>query len=250
MPFSRGRIRFTSRIPEGRFEQRKENRQFDVFFRLNVVFVYYVRCLSNPHLTSPSLKNPNWPAKRQLLTIFSKPPTAFISTLPVTKETIMKNSSQSKSSGFTLVELLVVIAIIGILIGMLLPAVQQVREAARRSSCSNNIKQLALAALNFESAYKKFPAGYYDHTESTMANNLAGPASSAWNQNADFGWAAMLLPFAELNAQYESLDIGVTELDTILSAVAGQAADASFTDFPAQYQDFVQATTAAIATFQ
>lgn len=58
---------------------------------------------------------------------------------------------------FTLVELLVVIAIIGILVGLLLPAVQAAREAARRMSCSNNVKQLALAALNYESAYKRFP---------------------------------------------------------------------------------------------
>jgi prepilin-type N-terminal cleavage/methylation domain-containing protein len=62
--------------------------------------------------------------------------------------------------GFTLVELLVVIAIIGILVGLLLPAVQAAREAARRMSCSNNIRQVGLAYLNYESAYKKFPHGW------------------------------------------------------------------------------------------
>ena len=104
-----------------------------------------------------------------------------------------------RRQAFTLVELLVVIAIIGILIGMLLPAVQQVREAARRSTCLNNLRQLGLAAHNFESGYMRLPHagdcsdGYWD------IDRQLDPVYDLENM----GWAYQILPFIEQNNVYE-----------------------------------------------
>lgn len=100
--------------------------------------------------------------------------------------------------GFTLVELLVVIAIIGILVALLLPAIQAAREAARRSQCANNLKQMALAALNHHDQKRTFPPG--------CVMNQGGASSSA---KYTTGWTREIMPYSEDSALRELYDPSV-----------------------------------------
>lgn len=121
----------------------------------------------------------------------------------------IKRISFAQRSAFTLVELLVVIAIIGILVGMLLPAVQTVREAARRASCLNNLKQLTLACINYESSHQRFPPG-------SNSMNLTGGMS-----NVGGSWMGSILEQMEQGALADQLrlaDTGVTTNDGLIQA--------------------------------
>lgn len=117
----------------------------------------------------------------------------------------MSSNLRQNNSGFTLVELLVVIAIIGILIGMLLPSVQQVREAARRVQCSNKIRQLALACHNYHSAHDHFPPGTATDRKLDYASSQALVTSLNGHRGAP--WSVSVLPFIELNNTYKTLDL-------------------------------------------
>jgi len=99
-----------------------------------------------------------------------------------------------RTRAFTLVELLVVIAIIGILIALLLPAVQAAREAARRMQCSNNLKQMALAVLNYESQYKCFPISIAHYDEGGAVGN-------------GLSWTVGILPFMEQQPLFDTLNL-------------------------------------------
>jgi prepilin-type N-terminal cleavage/methylation domain-containing protein/prepilin-type processing-associated H-X9-DG protein len=107
--------------------------------------------------------------------------------------------------GFTLVELLVVIAIIGILIALLLPAVQAAREAARRSQCSNNLKQLALGVLNYESSNKDLPPGSVLPKLPTITPYPPTNHDSNMARTAGWTWSALILPYIEQSAIYDDL---------------------------------------------
>jgi prepilin-type N-terminal cleavage/methylation domain-containing protein/prepilin-type processing-associated H-X9-DG protein len=108
-----------------------------------------------------------------------------------------------RNEAFTLVELLVVIAIIGILVALLLPAVQAAREAARRMSCTNNLTQLAIAVQGYESAFRVYPPGTID--ESGPIVNVA--------QGYHHNWLGKLLPYMEEQNTYQHIDFSVGVYD-------------------------------------
>ena len=111
---------------------------------------------------------------------------------------------KSQQKGFTLIELLVVIAIIGVLIGLLLPAVQKVRESAARLQCTNNLKQIGLAMMNYESTYNRFPAGYLDNMTTNRPNSAA---TSNPDPITGWGWGTLILPYIEQESLYKSINI-------------------------------------------
>lgn len=118
-----------------------------------------------------------------------------------------------RKAAFTLVELLVVIAIIGILVALLLPAIQAAREAARRTQCSNNLKQLGVAMQNFHDVYKRFPSATHD----PLFRDTAG----GWSNSRDrWGYVCLILPFMEQQALY----------DTMLAEHIGHASNRPWSD--------------------
>jgi prepilin-type N-terminal cleavage/methylation domain-containing protein/prepilin-type processing-associated H-X9-DG protein len=122
---------------------------------------------------------------------------------------IHRPGKKRRKSGFTLIELLVVIAIIAVLIALLLPAVQSAREAARRAQCTNNLKQLALAAQNYHDTNGCFPGGSY--------SQYAKPYKYAEN----FSCFVRMLPFTEQSPMYNSVNFSLTSSNVVNITVSG-----------------------------
>lgn len=126
----------------------------------------------------------------------------------------MLTSSSSKAMqrqrAFTLIELLVVIAIIAVLIALLLPAVQQAREAARRSQCKNNLKQIGLAFHNYESSFSIFPGALYVADARTGPSLGEGAQTDVANANYNMHtWTEMILPFMDQAPLYNQINMAV-----------------------------------------
>ncbi|MCA9115870.1 MAG: DUF1559 domain-containing protein [Planctomycetaceae bacterium] len=115
-----------------------------------------------------------------------------------------------RARGFTLIELLVVIAIIAILIALLLPAVQQAREAARRTQCRNNLKQIGIALHNYHDNHRVFPSGWVGVNTTGQPDMHEGISG--------FGWATMLLPMMDQSPMYNRLDFRLSIADATNSA--------------------------------
>lgn len=133
------------------------------------------------------------------------------------------NSSRYHSRGFTLVELLVVIAIIGILVALLLPAIQAAREAARRTQCTNKMKQLGLAALNYESAKKVLPPAFTPNNTFTAPKQgaCAGTATTIPPSNnlAHHSFFTFILPYIEEGTVYDQIDLTRNWYETANSTI-------------------------------
>jgi prepilin-type N-terminal cleavage/methylation domain-containing protein/prepilin-type processing-associated H-X9-DG protein len=125
---------------------------------------------------------------------------------------MIRHGMREERTGFTLIELLVVIAIIGVLIALLLPAVQAAREAARRAQCVNNLKQIGVALHNYINAVGVFPPGYVSAVNPTVTDACNQDAENQHGVDLGTGWAwgSMLLPYLEQQPVYNAINFSLS----------------------------------------
>jgi prepilin-type N-terminal cleavage/methylation domain-containing protein len=145
-------------------------------------------------------------------------------TSPDLGKSMNEDSPRQPRRGFTLIELLVVIAIIAILIALLLPAVQQAREAARRTQCKNKLKQIGLALHNYHDTHQIFPPAYVDSLP-PRPNSASGTCSLSWQQaspppTTKAPWTVLILPFIDQAPLYNQFNFSAI-FRNILNAQAG-----------------------------
>jgi prepilin-type N-terminal cleavage/methylation domain-containing protein/prepilin-type processing-associated H-X9-DG protein len=133
----------------------------------------------------------------------------------LTSDSVLRTGRRRSLRGFTLIELLVVIAIIAILIALLLPAVQQAREAARRTQCKNNLKQIGIALHNYHDTYNTLPPGVVHKSGN---QNVAAMGS--------YGWATFLLPQLENANMFQAMQTNGVDLDSLLRNTANPTVQA------------------------
>ncbi len=123
--------------------------------------------------------------------------------------------ARADRNGFSLVELLVVIAIMGVLISLLLPAIQAAREAARRTQCMNNLKQISLATQNYEISKKHLPPSAVTDLEESIGSNSSNFMAFDPESGKQFSWAVLLLPFMEQQNLYDAFDMSKSVFEQV-----------------------------------
>ena len=148
----------------------------------------------------------------------------------------MPNHKLLRREAFTLVELLVVIAIIGILVALLLPAVQSAREAARRIQCTNQFKQLGLAILNYESSFNELPLAYSPNYTGTQmggtCDSMTALPKPVSNKKRRHNFVSFVLPYLEQQALYDQMDFELNWFDISTNANGVRNIDVSTTPIP------------------
>ena len=152
--------------------------------------------------------------------------------------------------GLTLIELLVVVAIVGILVGIAIPAIQQVRESARRIKCGNNLRQLGLAVQNFESTHGHLPPGTLGYKNAVDWNDFRNvPTSPYWKDVQHTSFLVLVLPFLEQVELAGKLDPAMLDIDRLLSEYRSDVTSSEPRDWFGETRGFQQLSQTPVSLF-